>query len=90
MDFSKISEYVGRVSVATLLASILIAQQMGYWVDGQTHRQMVAERDEWKSIALKATHLASNEGPHVTGMMPPTVSPNQVMDKLEQIEKDKN
>jgi hypothetical protein len=45
---------VGRVGVAGLVTAILFLWQAGYYVYGSTYKEALAQRDEWKAIALKA------------------------------------
>jgi hypothetical protein len=54
MDMSKAIEYVGRIGVAGLVTAILFLGQAGFWVYGTTYKEALAQRDEWKAIALKA------------------------------------
>jgi hypothetical protein len=58
MDYGKILEYAGRISVGVLLLIILWAGSAGYWVFGSQYKDVVADRDVWKELALKATQVA--------------------------------
>lgn len=77
MDYGKLIEYAGRISVGVLLILILFAGSQGFWVYGSQYREAIAERDTWKELALKGTKVASQAVQHnraLTG--PPPVLPS--------------
>lgn len=59
MDISKLTEYAGRLTATLLLIFIVYSGSMGLWVYGTTYKQMVAERDEWKDLAIKGAVIAN-------------------------------
>jgi hypothetical protein len=56
-----IQELVGLVTdggVIALLILILVGGHRRWWVWGWLHKETVADRDEWKQLALRGTGLA--------------------------------
>ena len=85
---TKLADWAGKASGATLLCIVLITGYMGVWKWGTEVTAMKAERDEWKGLALKATNLAEKGTPRVVGMSPPkTNSIQEVKSRLEVIKK---
>lgn len=83
MDLSRVTEWVGRASAATLLAVALVTGQTGVWVWGSILEDMRKERDVWRGIAIKAAHLA-DEGR--MGAAPPApIDPASVSRRIEQL-----
>lgn len=71
MDLSKLSEWIGKATATGLLAGIVATGYLGMWIPGPQYATMVAERDEWKNIAVKALHLGEAVAtPHVAGAAP--------------------
>lgn len=90
MDTAKWIEWVGRASATSLLGAILLTGYAGVWTWGSELTQMRSERDEWKVLALRATHLAENPGVHAVGMAPPApTSLEETKDRIEQLGKDR-
>jgi hypothetical protein len=88
MDYGKILEYAGRISVGVLLLIILWAGSAGYWVFGSQYKDVVADRDVWKELALKATQVAERTTVKLGGNEVPlpsltkSASPADVEDRL--------
>lgn len=81
-------EWIGRASATSLLAGILVSGYLGVWTWGSDYRSMRDERNEWKALALKATHIAEVntpwKSPHVVGASggnPP--APPQTVEEVE-------
>ena len=86
MDITKLADWAGKASGATLLCIVLMTGYMGVWKWGTEVTAMKAERDEWKGLALKATTLAEKGALRVIGMTPPTTnSLQEVKSRLEVI-----
>jgi hypothetical protein len=58
MQLEQIINLTSKVGLATLLILVIIGGSQGYWVYGSTYKDMVADRDVWKELALKATQVA--------------------------------
>lgn len=95
MDFVKVADLASKVSLATLLVLILVGGQQGFWVYGSTYKDMVADRDEWKHLALQGARLAtvaSNQtiagmrAPMVLPLLPPDSDQRAVADALRHVE----
>jgi hypothetical protein len=67
MESRKLSEWIGRASVASLLLAILVAGKLGYWVRGTEHNRVLAGKDEWKALALKAVTRVVKDAPRMIG-----------------------
>lgn len=65
MDLAK------NASIAGLLGVILFASYSGYWVWGTEYAKLEKDRDEWKAIALKASHLIDDVSVRSVGSPPP-------------------
>jgi hypothetical protein len=59
MDYAKILDLASKISLASLLILILLGGYQGVWIYGSTYREMVADRDEWKHLAMEGAHLAT-------------------------------
>ena len=66
-------KFIGDVGVLGLLILIIYGGIKQKWVYGWQYREIVADRDEWKQIALRgtalaeqATHVASEKAPGAT------------------------
>jgi hypothetical protein len=83
VDFSKVSEWIGKATATSLLAGAIVTNLMGYWVTGVQYKAVVAERDEWKGIALKAVHVGEAAvTPHLMGSMPASAPPAGDIDSV--------
>jgi hypothetical protein len=58
VDAAEIIQTVRDAGVTGLLIFALIGGFRQWWVFGWHHREVVKERDEWKSLALHGTHLS--------------------------------
>jgi hypothetical protein len=97
MDYSKLFDIASKVSLAVVLMVILVGGVNGYWVAGSTYREMVADRNEWKNLALQGTNLAVRTlrpAHHVYGAsepfpapLPKEARPEDVKEKLEEVAK---
>lgn len=78
MNYEQLVNVASKLSLATLLIIILVGGYQGLWVYGPTYKQMVAERDEWKSLALKGANVATQAAQRalpVIGAAPQAMSP---------------
>lgn len=90
MDYNKLIEYGGRISVGVLLIVILFAGTQGYWVFGSQYREMIEDRNTWKELALKGTRVAEQatrttigRPPNVKNPLPSNPTPADVSARLE-------
>lgn len=51
-------DYVSRAGVVVMLVLILYGGWRKWWVFGWQYRDCVEEKNEWKAVALKSTHIA--------------------------------
>ena len=51
-------DFLNALSVGSLLFIIIVGLLRVWWVPGWLYRDLVRDRDEWKSIALRGAHLA--------------------------------
>lgn len=71
MDYQKLIDLSTKISLATVLILILVGGWQGVWVFGPTYREAIAERNEWKALALKGARLSEAGLPHVVSTMVP-------------------
>jgi hypothetical protein len=68
-------EWIGRASAATLMAAILITGYFGVWRWGGDYTELKADRDEWKSLAMRGAHIAAHAANRVSFGNKPPLSP---------------
>jgi hypothetical protein len=96
MDYSKLIDIGSKLSLALVLMIILFGGVSGYWVAGSTYRDMMADRDVWKGLALKGTKVAQEAGwpgwhgtqgenPVATPPLSSNPTPSQVDEKLNSL-----
>lgn len=93
MDYTKLIDIASKVSLAVVLLALLYLGSTGYWVFGSQYKDMVAQRDEWKALALKGTKVAQQASEHfITGppeAMPPlaaSAKPEDVAARLNKLD----
>ncbi len=89
MNFQQILDVSTKLSLAGVLILILVGGYQGLWVYGPTFKAMVADRDEWKQLALQGANLvrprvvAYSAGPPAAPL-PPTATKSDVRAKLQE------
>ena len=51
-------DYASRGGVVSLLLAIVVGNLRGWWVSGKTYNELKADRDQWKTFALRSRDLA--------------------------------
>lgn len=76
MDYTKLSENVSKLGLVTILLLAIFAGFQGYWVFGTTYQAAIADRDQWKTMALKALHVGEAANSRFVGSasLPPAAS----------------
>ena len=57
MDLLQLAERLASAPTVVLLLLIIFAGAKEWWVWGTTYRAALADRDEWKRIAMESTGL---------------------------------
>lgn len=57
MDLLQLAERLASAPTVVLLLLIIFAGFKEWWVWGTTYRAALADRDEWKRIAMESTGL---------------------------------
>lgn len=75
-------ENIAKVSIAGLLIVVLVLGQMGVWVWGSQLAETKKDRDEWKTLALRANNLI-DPSVHPVGMGPPPEAVQDLKNKVD-------
>jgi hypothetical protein len=94
MDYTKIIDLASKISLAGLLMVILFSGYQGAWIFGSTYKDMVADRDEWKHLAMNAAHVAAEAAPQIRTatsskdeVLRPNATKQQVSEFLSKIQR---
>ena len=58
MPTEQLIDIISSGGVVGLLAVVVVGALKEWWVPGRVHRRAVAEKDFWRSHALRSTSLA--------------------------------
>jgi hypothetical protein len=79
LDLKTLIDVGSKVSLAVVLMVIIYGNIAGYWVSGSTLKDVQADRDTWKQLALKGANIATQAAHTVVtariGDRAPTLSP---------------
>lgn len=70
MDYGKLIDIGSKVSLAVVLIVIIYTGSLGMWVFGTQYKEMTADRDTWKQLALQGTKVAQQAARPVIGAGP--------------------
>ena len=59
--FKIASGSTGEITTVTLILAILLAGGRGMWYYGGVYRDLVKDRDDWKTIATSATSTVKDQ-----------------------------
>lgn len=91
MDKLFTSENIKNAGLVGILAFILFTGFNENWVWGNTYREVKAERDEWKRVALEGLQVAKEISPaRLPILTPPSVNSQEPFDVEGQLETIKN